>query len=138
MKRKEPVHAYNYVMLIDDNELDNFINHKTIEANHFANKVYVNTGSKSALEFLKNLEISGTETLTIFPEVIFIDLNMPMIDGFQFIENLQALLPNSITTVKLVILTSSITPSDKERAYKISKDILFFNKPLTKEMLDQI
>ena len=138
MKRKEPTHTYNYVMLVDDNELDNFINQKTIEANHFANKVYLNTGSKSALEFLKNLEISGTETLNFFPEVIFVDLNMPMIDGFQFIEHLKTALPNNFNSIKIVILTSSITPSDKERAQKISKEIVFFNKPLTKEMLNQI
>lgn len=138
MKRKEPVHTYNYVMLVDDNELDNFINQKTIEANHFANKVYLNTGSKSALEFLKNLEISGTETSNFFPEVIFVDLNMPMIDGFQFIEHLKNALPNNFKAIKIVILTSSITPNDKERAQKISNEIVFFNKPLTKEMLNQI
>jgi CheY-like chemotaxis protein len=138
MKRKEPAHTYNYVMLVDDNELDNFINQKTIEANHFANKVYLNTGSKSALEFLKNLEISGTVTSNFFPEVIFVDLNMPMIDGFQFIEQLKVFLPNNFKQLKIVILTSSITPSDKERAHKISKEIVFLNKPLTKEMLNQI
>jgi len=138
MKRKEPAHAYNYVMLVDDSELNNFINQKTIEANHFANKVYLNTGSKSAIEFLKNLEIAGTETSNFFPEVIFVDLNMPMIDGFQFIEHLKNILPNNFKAIKLVILTSSITPSDKERAQKISKEIVFLNKPLTKEMLNQI
>ena len=138
MKRKEPAHTYNYVMLVDDSELDNFINQKTIEANHFANKVYLNTGSKSALEFLKNLEISGTKTSVFFPEVIFVDVNMPMIDGFQFVENLKALLPDNFNAIKIVILTSSIAPGDKERAHKISKDIIFLNKPLTKEMLHQI
>jgi CheY-like chemotaxis protein len=138
MKRKEPAHTYNYVMLVDDNELDNFINQKTIEANHFSNKVYLSTGSKSALEFLKNLEIFGTETSNFFPEVIFVDLNMPMIDGFQFIEHFKNILPDKFNATKIVILTSSITPSDKERAQKISKEIIFFNKPLTKERLNQI
>ena len=56
MKRKEPNFKYNYTMLLDDNELDNFINQKTIEASHFSNKVFVNTSSKSALEFLNNLK----------------------------------------------------------------------------------
>ena len=41
MKRKEPQYKYKYVMLLDDNELDNFINQKIIEANHFASKIYV-------------------------------------------------------------------------------------------------
>lgn len=138
MKRKDPVFKYNYVMLLDDNELDNFINQKTIEATHFANKVYINTSSKSAMEFLTNLEISSSETINIFPEIIFIDINMPMIDGFQFIENFKNKFPDKFTSMKIVILTSSISPIDKEKTLEISKKIVFLNKPLTQDALNQI
>lgn len=124
-------------MLLDDNELDNFINQKVIEACHFAAKVYVNTSSKSALEFLNNLSISSTDKVDIFPEIIFIDLNMPMMDGFQFIENLKKSQPKKIESLKLVILTSSTNPNDKQRAAEISKNIIFLNKPLTSDMLAQ-
>ncbi|MBA2611035.1 MAG: response regulator [Bacteroidetes bacterium] len=125
-------------MLLDDNELDNFINQKIIEANHFANKIYVNTGSKSALEFLNNLSISSTEAIDIFPEIIFVDLNMPMMDGFQFIENLKDKLPQKLKLLKLVILTSSVNPEDKKKASEIELDITFLNKPLTQEMLEKL
>ncbi len=138
MKRKEPQYKYKYAMLLDDNELDNFINQKIIEANFFANKIYVNTGSKSALEFLNNLAISSTEAANIFPEIIFVDLNMPMMDGFQFIENLKTKLPEKLKSLKLVILTSSVNPEDKKKAGDIKLDITFLNKPLTQEMLDQL
>jgi CheY-like chemotaxis protein len=138
MKRKNPKYKYNFVMLLDDNELDNFINQKIIEANFFADKVYVNTGSRSALEFLNNLSISHSETLSIFPQVIFVDLNMPLMDGFQFIENLYKNLPNKKDDLKLIILTSSVNPKDRQKASEISKEIVFVNKPLTKEILDQL
>lgn len=138
MKRKAPVYKYNYAMLLDDNELDNFINQKTIEAINFANKIYINTGSKSALEFLNNLEISSNDKIDIFPEIIFIDINMPMIDGFQFIDNFKKTFSKRFTSTKIVILTSSISQSDRIKADKMSKDIIFLNKPLTKEALDQI
>ena len=138
MKRKEPSQKYNYAMLLDDNELDNFINQKTIEATNFANKIYINTSSKSALEFLNNLETSSSAEFDIFPEIIFIDINMPMIDGFQFIENLERTFPKRIKQIKIVILTSSLSINDKEKAAKISTDILFVNKPLTQEILNQI
>ena len=138
MKRKDPTFKYNYAMLLDDNELDNFINQKTLEATSFANKIYINTSSKSALEFLKNLEISHSETLTFFPEIIFIDINMPMIDGFQFIENFKKTFSNRFINTKIVILTSSISQNDRIKADKISKGIIFLNKPLTKDALDQI
>lgn len=138
MKRKEPSYKYQYAMLLDDNELDNFINQKTIEATYFASKVYVNTSSKSAFEFLSNLEISRADTYSIFPEVIFIDINMPMIDGFQFIENFKKMLPEKFNSMKVVVLTSSVSINDREKAAKISKDIIFLNKPLTQEALNEI
>jgi CheY-like chemotaxis protein len=138
MKRKEPTYKYRYVLLLDDNDLDNFINQKIIEANHFASKVYVNTGAKSALEFLNNLAISGSDEINLFPEVIFVDLNMPMMDGFQFISHLKKNLPQKLDLFKLVILTSSVDPNDKQKAAELADNIFFFNKPLTKEMLDQL
>ena len=59
MKRKEPKCKYKQVMLLDDNELDNFINEKVIEASQFAEKVYITSSGKSALEFLNNLATSA-------------------------------------------------------------------------------
>ena len=138
MKRKEPSYKYQYAMLLDDNELDNFINQKTLEANSFANKIYLNTTSKGALEFLTNLETSSTEQFDIFPQIIFIDINMSMIDGFQFIETLKIKFSKRFKSIKIVILTSSLSIHDREKSMSISKDILFLNKPLTKEALNQI
>ena len=125
-------------MLLDDNELDNFINQKMIEAAHFASRIYVNTSSKSALEFLNNLSILSSDSNGIFPEIIFVDLNMPMMDGFQFIENLKKNLPEKFDSLKMAILTSSNNPNDRQRAAGISKNIVFLNKPLSQEMLAQL
>ncbi len=138
MKRKDPTFKYQFVMLIDDNELDNFVNEKMIEAGHFSEKIYVNSSGVSAFEFLKNLAVSGVSPDVIYPEVIFIDINMPIMDGFQFIENLRALAGNKFEASKLVILTSSVFSEDREKAKAIGGDITFFNKPLTLEMLSGI
>ncbi len=138
MKIKEPKFRYTNVMLVDDSELDNFINEKTLEANHFAKKVYVHTSAKSALEFLNNLVTMGNEYSDVYPRVIFIDINMPMMDGFQFIEHYKKNSEESLQKPKLVILTSSVYNEDRQKANDISKDIIFLNKPLTKTMLDSI
>lgn len=135
MKRKDPKFRYKHAMLVDDNELDNFINQKILESNYFANKVYINTGAVSALEFLYNLTISGAEIKAVFPEVIFIDINMPMMNGFQFIEHLKNKFPEQLASLKLVILTSSDDPAEMVKAEAISRDIIFLNKPLTSDML---
>lgn len=137
MKRKDPKYKYKYAMLIDDSELDNFINQKIIESTYFASTIYVSSGSVSALEFLNNLTVSGFETLNVFPEIIFIDINMPMMNGFQFIENFKKRLPEKFSTIKLVILTSSEDPKDRLKTEEIGKGITFLNKPLTQEMLSQ-
>jgi CheY-like chemotaxis protein len=136
MKRKEPKFKFHNVMLIDDSELDNFINEKTLEANHFAERVYSSTSSKSAMEFLKNLTTLGESGA--YPEVIFVDLNMPMIDGFQFIRHFKENNEKKLNEPKLVILTSSLNHDDENMAREISEDILFLNKPLTSEMLENI
>ncbi len=125
-------------MLLDDNDLDNFINQKMIEANHFSDKIYVSTSSKSALEFFSNLLVLNAGSDEKFPEVIFVDINMPLIDGFQFITQLKENFPEEVKRLKFVILTSSINGSDKQKAHDLSSDITFLNKPLTKEMLDQL
>lgn len=138
MKRKEPKFKYKYVMLLDDSELDNFINEKVIEANHFSEKIYVSSSGKSALEFLNNLNVSGKNSSALYPEAIFIDINMPMMDGFQFIKSLQQITNAKVKKCKLIILTSSIYPEDKQKASEISKDIVFLNKPLTNSMLASI
>lgn len=138
MKRKEPNYKYKYVMLIDDAELDNFINQKMIEASHFSEKIFVNTSGVSALEFLKNMLVTNNLKPEIFPEVIFIDINMPIMDGFQFIHNLLLMPVAKTLDPKMVILTSSASPQDRQKAAEISKKIVFLNKPLTKEMLDTI
>ncbi len=138
MKIKEPKCKFSNVMLIDDNELDNFINEKILEANLFSKKVYVNTSAKSALEFLNNIITMGVDHISTYPEVIFVDINMPIMDGFQFIEYYKKHLEEKIRKPKIVILTSSVYHEDRKKTEDISKDIIFLNKPLTKELLNFI
>ncbi len=134
--RKENKFKHKYVMLIDDDELDNFINEKMVQASCFSENTYITTSGKSALEFLSNIVNNFPNPEIVFPEVIFIDINMPIMDGFQFIQLLKSTFSNHLKYTQLIILTSSVFPEDKERAYELSSNILFMNKPLTEEMLN--
>lgn len=125
-------------MLIDDEEVDNFINEQLIISYHFSRYVYVNTSANSALEFLNNLATTAKEFPQVYPDVIFVDINMPIVDGFQFIHSFQKTLERTPKKPKLVILTSSVSTDDKERSKALSKDIVFLNKPLTQELLDAL
>jgi CheY-like chemotaxis protein len=138
MKRKEPKYKYRNILLLDDNDLDNFINEKIMESNLFSKKNYICTSGKSAIEFLTNIIEMGDDFSKNYPEIIFVDLNMPLMDGFQFIEFFKKNLESKLHNPKIVILTSSIFPEDVLKAEKISKDIIFLNKPLTKDVLEKL
>lgn len=139
MKIKEPKYKYKQVMIIDDNELDNFINSKIIESSLFSKKIYVNTNGKSALEFLENLiKTMDDEFSKICPEVIFIDLNMPILDGFQLLEGINKLSNKFLNQSKLVVLTSSAHPDDNKKTKSINSNVIYLNKPLTADLLKSI
>lgn len=133
MKPKEPPFRFNHVMLVDDNELDNFINSKVLEAQRFGSKVYIATSGRSALEFLNNLLVVGNG----FPEVIFVDINMPIMDGFQFLEQFRKI-SEKLGDPAIAVLTSSVSDDDRRRAYSVAPGCIFINKPLTPAALDRI
>jgi len=121
---------YSTIMLIDDNEIDNLINQKMIEAAAIADKIYTHTGAKSGLEFLRNMEkLELAEQ--ILPDLIFLDIDMPLMDGFQFIDEFEKLSSLVKKKCKVIMLTSSINPQDYNRAKKYPMIKLFLNKPLS-------
>jgi CheY-like chemotaxis protein len=136
MKPRKPKSKYASVMLVDDSEIDNFINHKMVEGCNFADNVYIHTSSKSALEFLKNLERAGNEASSMLPEFIFLDINMPMMDGFQFIEEFEKLDNDLRKNTKIVMLTTSINPADIDKAKQIKVVHRYINKPLSEKSLN--
>lgn len=134
MKMDQSKFKYNFIMLLDDDDIANFLNRKLIEICNFSKEIQVNNKPVEALAFVKHLVDSDSH----IPEVFFIDLNMPVINGFEFLEQMKKLLGNKFNESKIIILTSSVDPHDKQRVGLISQNTLFFNKPLTEKMLNSI
>lgn len=128
---------HKLVILIDDNSIDNFVNQSIIEKYKFSEKVIAFTKAGVALEYISDLD-EKQDTEAEVPSFIFLDLNMPLINGFQFLEIFDKLSPFIKSKTKIVILTSSANPNDIIQT-GIHKNVLtFLQKPLLKSNLDEL
>ncbi|MCX6291414.1 MAG: response regulator [Bacteroidetes bacterium] len=133
MKNEEKPFKFQRVLLIDDNDIDNFINERMITTTSFSISVVVKTSAESALEYLR-LQ-SGEEHL---PQVIFLDLNMPVMDGFGFLAEYEKLADSIKKFCKVIVLSSSISPEDINRASTNPYVVKYINKPLNEKYLDAV
>jgi CheY-like chemotaxis protein len=123
---------YAKVLLLDDNALDNFVNKKLVEMNNFAAKVEVQESAQATLDYLKN---EKTENL---PDIIFLDIMMPVMDGFQFLEAFENLNEAIQKKCKIIMLSTSDSFKDLNRANKSRFVHKFLNKPLNEQVLGAI
>jgi len=121
---------YRKILVIDDNPVDLLICRKIIESAALAGEIVSQDSGSSALDYLA---ATGTDEK---PEIIFLDLNMPVLDGFGFLkalENSPQLLPNGC---QIYILSSSDNPHDRRRAVESRYVKDYLTKPLSRDILN--
>jgi len=129
----------NCILLVDDNVHDNFFHILNIGEACASEQVKTALDGEKALEYLENTKKDPVEFP--FPDIIFLDINMPKINGFEFLEKaIDKKLITKNNPVTIIMLTSSLNPNDEKMAKeKFSDEIIEFrNKPLTVEMLNEI
>jgi CheY-like chemotaxis protein len=125
----------NTVLLIDDDLTINYLHNRLIEKSAIAEHVIIaKNGIEGISVFLElNERIHATERV-----IIFLDLNMPIMNGWEFLEKLSKA-KNEITMhYKIYILSSTINPDDKKKAKSHALVSGFLSKPLTKGILEQL
>lgn len=122
----------NVTVLIDDSDIDLFIQKRFLEVYNFSKSIVTYKSADDALLWLE--QMNGEEP----PDVIFLDLNMPKTDGFMFLDRFN-LLPERITgKVKIIILTSSNSNSDAKQTLSSKNVIHFITKPIKQSDIDQL
>jgi CheY-like chemotaxis protein len=127
-------YKYKKVMVIDDNEIDLYIAEMVMETVGFAEKVICVGSAKEALTYLKPLN-ENTEEL---PNLIFLDINMPEMTGFDFLKAYEDLPENIKKKCIIMMLTSSLDEDDRMQAESNQFVRKFLNKPLDKDKLGQL
>jgi len=122
------------VMLVDDNDTDNFISKRIIEITGFAEEVDVKNSGKSALEYLEEAK----EDPNKLPGIIFLDINMPLVDGFVFLYEFEKFSEYVKSKCKVIILSSSDNKRDIDKIINNDHVIRFITKPLTETALRDI
>ena len=125
---------FKKVMIIDDNLTDLYISSRIIIKNNFGKKVLEYSSGKEALKYLQE----NQEKVQLLPKVIFIDIYMPAMSGFEFLEEYDKLSPTLKKYCKTFIISSTIDDYDIIRA-RTDQNVVFFQvKPITKEFLNRI
>ena len=118
--------------LIDDSEIDLFIQKRFLELFQFSNELQTFSSATDALTVLLKEENVNN------PLLILLDLNMPELDGFGFLEKLNTLPADKLNNIQVVVLTSSNSQADFEKAFLFNNVIHFITKPLKQEDLQSI
>ena len=121
--------CYSTCLVIDDNYIDNLVTRRLLEICNFAKSIILNESPTDAIESLRN----GT----VVPDVIFLDIRMPIMDGFEFMQEFEKL-DISKKNIKIYLLSSSLDPADVQRSTDNGYITQLIHKPLTRQILEGI
>ena len=120
-------------IIVDDSKLDCFIAEKIIRNTGRAGEVKSFTAAKEGLDHIKSTPVSAN-TRT----VVLVDIQMPIMNGFDFVEAFETLPQQQRNNYTIYMLSSSINENDLNRVHNYSSIKQFLNKPLTSNMLSTL
>ena len=122
------------ILLIDDSESDNFYHKRKLTKLGISDNIHVTYGGQEALDFLKE-KVNGKFQK---PILIFLDINMPGMNGWEFLEEYHKLEEVQKARVVLSMLSNSVDSQDKDRALSFTGVSEYISKPLSEDVVRTI
>ncbi|MCF8322595.1 MAG: response regulator [Flavobacterium sp.] len=127
------------ILCVDDDAITLMLCKMVLSKNSFSNEIVTATNGEEALNYFKTLKKIILETpSTKIPQMIFLDLNMPVMGGWEFLDHFNSEEFLDFNSIKTIILSSTVDPADLEKSKKYPMVIDFLSKPISKEMLEYL
>lgn len=127
------------ILFIDDDPITLMLCKMVTKKASFSNEIATSKNGEEALQYFNTLkEIGPNNELKKQPQLIFLDLNMPVMGGWEFLESFSTSEYDDYNKTKVIILSSTIDPEDLEKSKKYPMVIDFLSKPISQEMLEYV
>lgn len=127
------------ILCVDDDPITLMLCKMVINKAAFSKEIITSKNGEEALNYFKTLkENNAGDQSKKPPQLIFLDLNMPVMGGWEFLETFKTAEYLDFNTINVIILSSTIDPDDLEKAKKYPMVLDFLSKPISKEMLEYV
>jgi len=127
-------YSYSHVMIIDDSEIDVLVSRRLMELTHFASHVTITSSGEEAVDFLKNEVLNAEQA----PELILLDMHLPGMSGFDFINVLKGLPGFILEKTKVVIMSAYQKQEEIDKLFENKFIAGKLEKPITQESLRKL
>ncbi len=124
----------NMIFIVDDDPIHQQIAKIMIERQGISNNIRVFSDAQEVLDYFRE----NTNVADALPDLILLDLNMPVMDGWEFLDEYAGFQTSLPKEVKIFVLTSSIDEKDKERVRSYKFVSGYLTKPLSKEIISHL
>ena len=131
---------FDLILCVDDDPITLMLSKMVISRSLFAKEIVTAQNGEEALNYFDELRLNnlGAE-INSYPTLIFLDLNMPIMGGWEFLDLFSKTeYVSNFKKTKVIVLSSTIDPSDIEKSKKYPMVFDFVSKPITKELLEEL